>query len=116
MLSPGKSLRSRGSRGQEIQPSYSAVYVLLLSWEHDDLGVESEIDDLAIAFGEAYGFQVERYRIPNEEPDEAFEETLKQFVRSYQNPRSLLIIYYGGHGLLNDSRLGIWAWFGYPLE
>lgn len=104
------STGSEGREGQGIEPSYSAVYVLLLSWQHDDLGVDSETGRLAKAFEEVYGFQVERYLIPSEEPDDALEETLKTFVRSYQSPRSLLIIYYGGHGMLNASRLGILAW------
>lgn len=94
----------------QVQHSYAAVYVLLLSWKHDDLGVDIEIDKLAVVFGEAYGFQVERFLIPNEEPDEALAESLKGFVRRYQNPRSLLIVYYGGHGGLNDARLALWFW------
>ena len=104
------SVRSESGEEQEVKPSYSAVYVLLLSWEHDDLGVIREIDDLTVTFEKAYGFQVKKYLIPSEEPDDAFEEILKTFVRNYQNPRSLLIVYYGGHGMLNASRLGIWAW------
>ena len=110
MPSRSLSVRSKGRGKEEVKPSYSAVYVLLLSWEDDDLGVISEIKDLAFTFENAYGFQVERYLIPSEEPDDAFDERLKTFVRSYQSPRSLLIVYYGGHGMLNASRLGIWAW------
>ena len=104
------SVRSPGRGEEEVKPSYSAVYVLLLSWEHDDLGVISEINHLAVTFEKAYGFQVERYLIPSVKPDDAFEQTLKTFVRRYESPRSLLIVYYGGHGMLNASRLGIWAW------
>ena len=105
-------LRSDSNRTDEllVQHSYAAVYVLLLSWKHDDLGVVTEIDQLAHAFGEAYGFHVEQFLIPDEEPDEALEQTLKCFVRKYESPRSLLIVYYGGHGSLNDSRLALWFW------
>lgn len=94
----------------QVQHSYAAVYVLLFSWEHDDLGVDTEIRQLDQVFGQAYGFWVERFLIPNEEPDEAIAEVLKDFVRKYQSPRSLLIVYYGGHGKLNDARLALWSW------
>lgn len=104
------SARPSGRGEGDVKPSYSAVYVLLLSWEDDDLGVISEIKDLAFTFENAYGFQVEEYLIPSKEPDDAFDEKLKNFVRRYESPRSLLIVYYGGHGMLNISRLGIWAW------
>lgn len=95
---------------KQVQHPYSAVYVLLLSWKHDDLGVETDIQKLNVVFGEAYGFLVQRFLIPNEDPDEALAEVLKGFVQRYQSPQSLLIVYYGGHGSLNDARLALWFW------
>ena len=61
----------------DVQHPYAAVYVLLLSWEHDDLGVNVEIDQLAIVFRQAYGFQVEQYLVPSAEPDQAVAEALR---------------------------------------
>ena len=95
---------------KDVQHPYAAVYVLSLSWEHDELGVNVEIDQLAIVFRRAYGFQVEQYLIPSEEPDQAVAEALNGFVQRHQNPRTLLIVYYGGHSSLNDARLAIWHW------
>ena len=97
-------------RVPQVQHAYAAVYVLLLSWENDDLGVCTEIDQLAAVFGQAYDFWVERSLIPDKEPDGALEETLKSFVKKYESPRSLLIVYYGGHGALNEARLALWSW------
>lgn len=94
----------------QIKHPYSAVYVLLLSWKDDDLGVDTEIRKLEVVFGDAYGFFVQRFLIPNEEPDEALAEVLKDFVQRYKSPQSLLIVYYGGHGSLNDARLALWFW------
>ena len=93
-----------------MQHSYAAVYVLLLSWKEDNLGVATEIDQLNLLFRRGCGFQVERFLIPSEESDEAIAECLRDFVRRYQRSDSLLIVYYGGHGKLNDARLALWTW------
>lgn len=90
-------------RGSHVQHAYAAVYVLLLSWENDDLGVRTEIDQSASVFGQAYGYLVERSLIPDKEPDQALEKTLTSFVKRFESPRSLPIVYYGGHGALNGT-------------
>ena len=95
---------------QQVKHPYAAVYVLLISWLNDDLKVAVEVDHLAEIFSNAYGFLVERFFIPNDDPDDSLAESLNSFVRNYQSPRSLLIVYYAGHGELNDSRLLQWAW------
>jgi hypothetical protein len=33
-----------------------------------------------------------------------------QFVDDFGNAENLLIVYYGGHGLMNDSRQALWTW------
>ena len=109
-MRPRNHSRSTQHRGPQIRHAYAAVYVLLLSWENDDLGVRTEIDQLASVFGEAYGFWVERSLIPDREPDQALYDTLKSFVKRFESPRSLLVVYYGGHGALNDARLALWSW------
>ncbi|KAL8904805.1 MAG: hypothetical protein Q9207_003028 [Kuettlingeria erythrocarpa] len=44
---------------------YRNVYVLLLSWEADELGVISEVQELDDVFTQTYRFQTEQWRIPN---------------------------------------------------
>jgi len=46
---------------------YEQVYVLLLSWEDDKLGVIEEIKKLHRVFEKLYGYSVESWLIPSEE-------------------------------------------------
>ncbi|KAL8992322.1 MAG: hypothetical protein Q9169_007189 [Polycauliona sp. 2 TL-2023] len=80
---------------------YSAVYVLLLYWEDDDLGVVDEIDDLEAVFRDIYGYTVDKWKIPSNNPhnDLAFE--IISALRQLQSPDKLFIVYYGGHAPSN---------------
>jgi hypothetical protein len=97
------------SSSSPLKPTYAAVHVLLLSWEDDDLGVVKEIDELYDIFRALYGFQVEEFKIPPRESDDAVHQVLNTFVKGHQSSRTLLLVYYGGHGFLNQSRLLVWA-------
>jgi hypothetical protein len=69
---------------------------LLLSWEKDDLGVDSEIAELGKVFSKMYKFQVERYYIPNLKPDRALKRRMIEFLE-YESKDTLFIVYYAGH-------------------
>lgn len=102
--------RSSHSTDQRVVHPYRAVYVLLASWQDDDLGVWTEIDKLEVLFSEAYGYQVEQILIPSHNPDDVFGHNFQDFIQKYQHHQNLLIVYYGGHGRLNNSRLAEWSW------
>ena len=83
------------------------VAALLLSWENkvSDLPeVEDEIRKLKETFKEAYGFEVTPWQIPGDQGNPAYllEEPLIKFLRTYDRPGNLLIIYYGGHGMIEN--------------
>jgi hypothetical protein len=92
------------------QPTYAAVYVLLVSWEDDDLGVVTEVEKLAEIFSSDYGFEVTVSKISSDKPDDTFHQDLDAFIRTYESPTTLLIIYYGGHGYLDNSRSLNFCW------
>jgi hypothetical protein len=97
------------------QAIYNRVHALLISWgQNDDLGTETEVDELKRLFEETYNFTVEKYVIPAELSEDQLEEKCMEVRRDHTGARDLLIVYYGGHGLLKGNK-SIWhAWKNKP--
>jgi hypothetical protein len=83
---------------------YRDVVVLLLRWEEDDLGTETEISDLERVFQDMYHYRTERYLIPSKDSETQLEYLLNDFRRAHDDEASLLILYYGGHGSLELNK------------
>lgn len=83
---------------------YKAVHVLLLSWVDDDLGVLEEISELDGAFTSIYGYATEQWKIPSIRSHNSLAKQLTGFLERYESEENLLIVYYGGHGRMNDNR------------
>lgn len=90
---------------------YLEVYVLLLSWEDDDLGVDAEIDALEEVFRTIYGYATERWKIPSSMSHNALVFRLMQCLQHFESSDKLFITYYGGHGYMNDDRQCVWLWY-----
>lgn len=73
------------------------------------MGVVLELDDLANTFRSAYGFETETWLIPTVKSLFALTTKALQTVQGFGDPDNLLIVYYGGHGLINDARQGVWT-------
>ena len=100
---------SRASKAHPAYP-YTAVNVLLLDWEEDDLGVASIIPELFDVFHNAFGFDAACYSIPSERSYQALESQLQQFKQRFSSEGRLLIVYYNGHGYLDlQNRLHLAA-------
>ena len=82
---------------------YSDVHVLLVRWEDDDLGTEKELDDLEDVLRNVYCYSTERYLIPSDDSMTQLEYRLNDFRKAYDSKTTLLILYYGGHGIQNSS-------------
>jgi hypothetical protein len=78
---------------------YDAVHVLLVRWEDDDLGTETEINDLDKIFRETYHYSTECRTIPTDDAFNSLECTVVNFRQKNDSPDNLLIFYYGGHGV-----------------
>jgi hypothetical protein len=89
---------------------YNDVQVLLLRWQHDTMGVEYELDDLAKIFKNAYGFNTETWLIPTTQPHLALMGKAFKMVQDFGKKGNLLIVYYAGHGGMNSSRQPLWTW------
>ena len=84
--------------------------VLLLSWEEDDLNVLGEIEGMHNVCCK-YGFNTERWLIPTY--NSQLQLTLKagEFLQKYGNEDCLVIVYYGGHAIINSARTSTWSWY-----
>ncbi|KAL8645746.1 MAG: hypothetical protein Q9226_007162 [Calogaya cf. arnoldii] len=95
---------------------YRDVYVLLLSWEDDDLGVVGEIDDLEAVFRDIYRYRVERWKIPSTTSHNSLVDRIMHALRDFESNDKLFITYYGGHGFMNDDRQCVWLSIQTMLE
>ena len=88
---------------------YTAVHVLLLRWDEDDLGVHREISRLRSVFRDQFRFEVEEWNIPTLDPYHSLQDKIFHLQKSHQTPSDLLIVYYGGHSD-PDTRRGRSIW------
>ncbi|KAL8872013.1 MAG: hypothetical protein Q9174_002283 [Haloplaca sp. 1 TL-2023] len=86
---------------------YNNVYVLLLKWAGDNLGVIDEVRMLETTFRNRYNFATEIWSIPSEDPEDELVSKLVQFRKTIR-AGSLVILYYAGHGG-GDPRECIWS-------
>lgn len=89
---------------------YAAVHVLLLSWINDDLGVIDEVLELQEVFQTRYSFHTQEWKIPSNRSHISLALRIMQFLEEFESQENLLIIYYGGHGNMNDDRQCVWSW------
>jgi hypothetical protein len=89
---------------------YEQVHVLLLSWKDDNLGVIKEIRTLHRIFEKLYGYTTESWLIPSKESHWELNSKILEFVKRGRGSQNLLIVYYGGHGAINEDRNCFWAW------
>ena len=72
-------------------------------------GVQGEIDNLERVFVRHYGFSTELYLIPSQDSQRCLQSKIFFLHEGHDSRNELLIVYYGGHGLLNGMDLSIWA-------
>ncbi|ATZ46745.1 hypothetical protein BCIN_02g01150 [Botrytis cinerea B05.10] len=92
--------------------AYREVHVLLLSWDRkdDDLHVEQEVADLESVFRDTFKYKTTQKILqqnPRKHPQAQINLYLAEFVHNYDDPNTLLIVYYAGHGKLSDDGDGL---------
>ena len=93
---------------------YKTVSTLLLSWEDEDpnLPVSIEINELSAVFEDGYGFETEKWKIPDQNSHARLNRKILDFVVTEDDPRDyLFIVYYAGHAKLTSDRLLSWTRF-----
>ncbi|KAH8696833.1 hypothetical protein GQ44DRAFT_718969 [Phaeosphaeriaceae sp. PMI808] len=87
---------------------YDSVGVLLLTWKDDDMNCkEKEVNALEKVFKEKFNFKTEQYEIPPMKSDELLFDRIQAFLRCYDCPSKLGIIYYGGHAERKETEEGV---------
>ena len=85
----------------ETPSSYTKVEVLLLCWEnyYSDMATKEEIDDLKATFEDQFNYHVEMgYLDVKTKVQVSVNAIMALFVAEHNNPNTLLIVYYAGHG------------------
>lgn len=110
----GKALSDATAAAFPIQNSggfrYDQAHVLFLSWEDDLLGVSREISELDSVFQQHYHYSTEEWHIPSNRAHNSLIRKMSDFIDAHDDRKTLLIIYYAGHGRLNDDRQLVGAW------
>ena len=76
---------------------------LLLSWKRDDLGCFKEVDRFEQLLGQHFGYTVDSWRIPSDDPYGQLRIRLESFIGATGGSSELLLVYYGGHGYIDDK-------------
>ncbi|KAF5984484.1 hypothetical protein FCOIX_2611 [Fusarium coicis] len=88
---------------------YTEVQVLLIRWEEDELEVEWELNELQRVLHRLYGFTTDKFLIPTQNSHRKLNHKVLGFVEEHENEDTLLIVYYGGHGIINKARQSTWS-------
>ncbi|KAK5655230.1 hypothetical protein OQA88_5797 [Cercophora sp. LCS_1] len=123
--SPGREVVRR-ERTQ--YPRYAKVHVLILTWSFHDLrtapytapatadyiSLEDETKRLRDTL-EGYGYDVEEWDIPMQRSTERMCSKLRQFCK-LANEDTLLMVYYHGHGSLDDNNELVFSSHEHPAN
>ena len=72
-------------------------------------GVQGEIDHLERVFEHDYGFETDLYLIPSQDSQRCLQRRIFFLQEKHDSRDELLVVYYGGHGVLNGLNQSIWA-------
>jgi hypothetical protein len=96
---------------------YCSVNVAMIRWDQDRLGVAIELDKLQDVFRNSYGFNTERWMIPgNDDSHLNLTKKATDFLDDFDCEGNLFILYYAGHGFINEDRQSTWAWYAQPSQ
>jgi len=98
------------SSAQSGRHIFTTVQVLLLRWEHEDLGLSEEVAELGNVFRCDYAFEVIDWEIPcSKSPTRALNQKIEELLGRHDQNDNLFIVYYAGHGLMDHDRQLIWT-------
>lgn len=88
---------------------YTKVHALMLHWKSDDLFVLPELEDLEKCLREDYCFETNIFSIPSENSHLELMLKVGDMVKQYESDETLLVVYYGGHARIDESRQSTWC-------
>ncbi|KAM0129934.1 hypothetical protein ACHAO1_008186 [Botrytis cinerea] len=84
---------------------YAEVLVVLIKWEESDIDAQPEFNALRSMFEICYGFTTDTWSIPSTHSH----NKLMLQAKKHGTEDNLIIIYYGGHAVINNSRQTTWS-------
>ncbi|PQE06114.1 tyrosine- phosphatase non-receptor type 6 protein [Rutstroemia sp. NJR-2017a BBW] len=106
LLSDEAAARAFPNRGRS---RYAEVLVVLIQWEESELDAQSEVSALRSMFEICYGFTTDIWSIPTTNAHNKLMLKAVNFIEQYGTDDNLIIIYYGGHAIINSSRQTTWS-------
>lgn len=87
------------------------MIALLIYWEDDDLNVKPEVDDLREVLETTYRFKTDTVLIPSAKSVHLLlMKEVVECVEHWEGSDNLMIVYYAGHGVINDRRQTTFVW------
>jgi hypothetical protein len=80
----------------------------LIRWEEDE-AVQPEIERLSDVFEHGYQFKVENWVIPTEKSHRKLMGQALDFIEDFDARDNLFVVYYAGHGTINENRQSVWC-------
>ncbi|AEO68980.1 uncharacterized protein THITE_2118892 [Thermothielavioides terrestris NRRL 8126] len=81
----------------------------MLHWGSDDLFVLPELEDLEKCLREHYNYETDIFSIPSENSHLELMLKIGDMVKKHESEDTLLIVYYGGHARIDESRQSTWC-------
>jgi hypothetical protein len=82
--------------------------VCLIRWEEDELQVQHELRRLDHKFQD-YGFRTNFWHIPTRDSQLELMSNAIDIIRASDSDQNLFIVYYAGHGRINEARQAEWT-------
>ncbi|KAI9650691.1 hypothetical protein NHQ30_000713 [Ciborinia camelliae] len=88
---------------------YAEVLVVLIRWEESDIDAQPEFNALRSMFEICYGFTTDTWSIPSTHSHNKLMLQAINYIEKHGTEDNLIIIYYGGHAIMNNSRQTTWS-------
>ncbi|KAB8303021.1 hypothetical protein EYC80_006326 [Monilinia laxa] len=88
---------------------YAEVLVVLIKWEGSDVDTQPEFNALRSMFEICYGFTTDTWSIPSTHSHNKLMLQAVNYIEKHGTEDNLIIIYYGGHAAIDNSRQAIWS-------
>ncbi|CAG8979102.1 hypothetical protein HYALB_00000233 [Hymenoscyphus albidus] len=99
------ALRAFPSRGRS---RYKQVIAVLIQWGDDPSAIQPETDRLRTIFESNYGFKTQLWLIPSSSSHLKLMSLVLHFLEDYGSSDNLMVVYYGGHGVINSIGQTTW--------
>jgi hypothetical protein len=71
--------------------------------------VQPELNRVWDVFANGYGFKVEKWTIPSVKAHRTLMGKALDFIEDFDSRDNLFIVYYAGHGTINENRQSVWC-------